>query len=597
MSQATWDLTPLYASDTDPQIDRDLSRVSEATTAFVSKWRQRVTELDNPKTLRQALDDFERLHRDYGYSGKAGYYFHLRSAQDQNDPTIRARVTKVNDAAKQNSLKLQFFTLAIGKIDEIGQARLLKANELKPYIHFLEQVWAEARHMLDEGQEKVMAHLSTSAFSRWEEMVSALIAKAERQVLLEDGTQGLRTFSDLDTLLESKDKKVRDSAAAALNSILAEYVEIAENEINALLESKKAVDELRSYDRPDDSRHLNDDIEPSTVDSLVKTVSDNFEIAQRFYKLKAKLLGQKQLAYHERHIEYGELGGDYPYEKGVEIVRTALRKLDHEFADIFELFVKNGQLDVFPRKNKTGGAFCTYDLPTLPTYILLNHTNKISDVLTIAHEVGHGINDELVKKSQNSLNFGTSLATAEVASTFMEDFALQELMKGADDERRLAVAIMRLDRDIATIFRQIAAYRFEQELHRQYREKGYLSKEEIGKIFSNHMSSYMGTAVKQDAGSENWWVYWSHFRAFFYVYSYASGLLISKSLQASVEQDSKFIEKVKGFLSAGTSASPAQIFAKLGIDISDSAFWQRGIDKISMNIDQAEALAKKLGKI
>jgi oligoendopeptidase F len=232
-----------------------------------------------------------------------------------------------------------------------------------------------------------------------------------------------------------------------------------------------------------------------------------------------------------------------------------------------------------------------------PTYILLNHTDKLNDVLTLAHETGHGINNELIKQKQNALNFDTPLATAEVASTFMEDFVLAELEKETDEELKLSLMMMKLNDDISTIFRQIALYNFEGELHKTFRERGYLSKTEIGKLFQKHMSAYMGNRVEQSEGSENWWTYWSHIRTYFYVYSYSSGLLISKSLQASVKKDSRFIEKVKEFLSAGTSDSPKNIFKKLDIDITDKKFWDKGLDEVESLLNETEKLAKELKKV
>ena len=210
---------------------------------------------------------------------------------------------------------------------------------------------------------------------------------------------------------------------------------------------------------------------------------------------------------------------------------------------------------------------------------MLNYTNQLKDVTTFAHELGHGINNELTKK-QSALYFDTSTATAEVASTFMEDFVLQELMKNANNEMKLSLMMAKLDEDISSIMRQIACYNFETELHEEFRKKGFLSKEEIGKLFQKHMSSYIGEYVELSPGSENWWVYWQHIRMYFYVYSYASGLLISKAMQKKVKENPEFIKKVKEFLSAGISKSPEEIFMDLGIDISDKEFWNKGLDEV-----------------
>lgn len=273
------------------------------------------------------------------------------------------------------------------------------------------------------------------------------------------------------------------------------------------------------------------------------------------------------------------------------------KNLDSDFSAIFNSFVENGHFDVYPRKGKGSGAFCAHHLISQPTYILLNHTGTLNDVLTMAHELGHGINNELIRKTQNALNFGTPTSTAEVASTFMEDFVLQDILKKAGDEIRLAIMAKKLNDDVSSIFRQVACYRFEQELHQEFRQKGYLSKQEIGALFQKHMAAYMGGHVEQSPGSGNWWIYWNHIRYFFYVYSYASGLLISKSLQNSVKKDPGFIGKVKGFLSAGLSDSPRNIFGKLGVDIADKGFWSRGLDEVEGLLQETEGLARKLGKI
>jgi oligoendopeptidase F len=253
-----------------------------------------------------------------------------------------------------------------------------------------------------------------------------------------------------------------------------------------------------------------------------------------------------------------------------------------------------GNIDVYPRKGKRTGAFCAAIHVTQPVYVLLNFTGKLRDVTTIAHEMGHAINDELIKKHQNALNFDTPMSTAEVASTFMEDFITERLAEGATNETKLALMVSRLDDVIGSIFRQVAIYRFEQELHEMYRTEGYVTLEKINKLFKKHMESYMGPASD---GCENWWVYWSHIRNFFYVYSYASGLLISKAMQAKVRQDKNFIKQVKIFLSAGISKSPKDIFSDMDIDITDKKFWEQGLDEIETLLNDTEVLAKKLGKI
>jgi len=396
--------------------------------------------------------------------------------------------------------------------------------------------------------------------------------------------------------MNSRNKIVRHSASGAFNDILGKQVEVAEADINAILANKMIDDELRKMPRPDLSRHISDDIDSEIVDALIIAVFERFSIPSQFYALKAKLMGVRKLQYHERNVEYGHIEKSYPYGKSIKLIERVFKKLDTTFTDILTRFRENGQFDVYPRRGKASGAFCMHHLISQPTYILLNHTGKLHDVLTLAHELGHGINNELMREKQNALNFGAPLSTAEVASTFMEDFVFQELLKEADDESRLAIMVNKLNDDVATIFRQVACYRFEQEIHQAYRQKGYLSKEQIGNLFQKHMAAYMGKAVEQSPGSENWWVYWGHIRYFFYVYSYASGLLISKFLQNRVKENPPFIEKVKKLLSAGLSESPKNIFRELGVDITDKGFWSQGLNEVENLLQETTMLARSLGK-
>jgi oligoendopeptidase F len=597
MRQITWNLKQLFDNDDDPRIEEKRKSIEKISYKFINRWKDRKDYLKSPAILKQALDEYERWKRDYSTDGEEGYYFWLRTSQDQNNPKLKAKFNKIENFSKAIENDIRFFYLRIAKISKKYQKKFLDYTGLKYYKHFLERIFAESKYLLTEPEERILNLKTSTSYSNWIKMTSGFLAKEERNIILEDGRKHIKTFAEILSLLNSKDKRVRDSAIKALNDILCKNVEIAEAEINSVLANKKVDDELRKMSRPDLTRHISDDIDSEIIDALIKTVSDRFDISSRFYGLRAKLMRVKRLKYHERNVEYGDINKNYSYNNSIKLIYRVLENLDSEFADIFTSFIKNGQFDVYPRKGKVSGAFCAYHLVSLPTYILLNHTNKLRDVLTLAHELGHGINNELIKKKQNALNFGTPTSTAEVASTFMEDFVLQEILRQADDKLRLSIMVMKLSDEVTTIFRQVACYQFEQELHREFRQKGFLSMEEIGKLFQEHMAAYMGDFVEQSPGSENWWVYWSHIRSFFYVYSYASGLLISKSLQNSVKENPKFIGKVKEFLSAGLSDSPKNIFKNLGVDITDRSFWNKGLDEVEDLLEETTELAKKLKKI
>lgn len=595
--QTTWNLNPLFKSDNDLQIEKKRKMVERKSYGFINKWKNRKDYLKKPAVLKQALDEYENWQKNYGTGGDEWYYFWLRTAQDQNDPELKAKFNKITDFSNKIQTDIEFFTLSIAKILPKSQKKFLDHKPLENYRHFLEKLFAEAKYLLSEAEEKILILQSTTSHLNWVKMTSGFLAKEERKVFLKNRKKEIKNFSEILTLSSDKNKAVRNSATDALNEILKKHSDVAEAEINSVLANKKINDELRKMPRPDLSRHISDDIDSKIVDILINSVSGRFDISKKYYKLKAELMGLKRLKYHERNVEYGNIDKKYSYNESVSLIKKVLGKLDKRFLDIFEKFIENNQIDVYPKKSKTSGAFCSYNLICQPTYILLNHTDKLRDVLTMVHELGHGINDELMKEKQNALNFKTSLATAEVASTFLEDFVLQEIAKQANDELRLVILMTRLNDAVSTIFRQVACYKFEQELHKIFWEKGYLSKKEIGELFQKHMSSYMGDFVEQSSGSENWWIFWSHIRRFFYNYSYTSGLLISRSLQNSVKNNPKFIDSVKDFLSAGSSDSPKNIFKKLGINITDKTFWDKGIDEIENLLNEATKLAKKLRKI
>ncbi len=592
-----WNFSLLLPSGNEEDFQKERKIIEEKTKAFVETYRNDNSYLTDPGALKEALDTLAEWAAKYSGDGNEGYYFGLKSELDQNNTEIKAKENKAGDFALYISNQINFFEVNLSKIPEDIQESFLQSPTLIEYHHYLERLFAFAKHILTEDEEKIMSLKSRASYGNWIDMLNRFLAKEERKVLTEDGKNEKLSFAAILGLLESKDRKVRESAANGLNSILDKNVDVAEAEINSVLQDKKVSDEIRHYSRPDEARIMGDDMDIKVVEAVVKSVSSSFAIAQNYYSFKAKLMGVDKLKYYDRNAEYGEINETYDWDEAAELVHQTLDDLSPIFGSIMMDFLTEGHYDVFPYRGKDSGAFCASGSLSQATYILLNFTGKVNDLLTLAHETGHGINNELMRKNLNGLNFGVPMSTAEVASTFMEDFVLQRLLQDADDEVKLSLMVKKLDEQIATIFRQIAFYNFETDLHKMYREKGYLTKEEIGELFLQHMTSYMGEAVELTAGSQNWWMYVSHFRSYFYVYSYASGLLISKSLQFAVRREKGFIDKVIDFLSAGSSASPKDIFKNLGIDITSEKFWEDGLKDIDNLLQETTQLAKKLGKI
>lgn len=580
--KTNWDLSPLFVSDKDPRIDEVEKAAREAANRFVAKWEKRRDYLSEPAALKEALEDYDHWETEHGPNSRVCYYFHLRTELEQDNPLLHARFNKAKEVAVKIQNDIQFFTLRLAKIPVKTQTLFLNDPNLVDFKHFLEQLFAEGKYTLSEPEEKILNLYHETSYSNWTKMTETLIAKE---------TFEKHSFWEMIATLNSPEQKTRDWAFQAVNQILAKHVDVAEAEINSVLAHKKTGDELRGTSRPDELRHLSDDISSETVDAMTNAVASRFDLPRRYYELKAKLFNKTSLKYYEKSVPYGELQGRFSYEKAVDLVDKVLAELDHELLEIFRGFVGNGQIDAYPKAGRAGGAFCSNMRRADPTYILLNHTDQLKDVMTLAHEVGHGLNNELIKLKQREIYYETPVSTAEVASTFVEDFVLEEIGKHGNTEDKLKLIMAKLDDEVATIFRQVAAYRFEHELHKNFREKGYLAKEEIGDLFLKHMADYTGQAMEFPAGTENWWIYWSHFRYYFYVYSYASGLLISKALQRMVRTQPEKIKLVKEFLASGSSASPAQIFAKQGLDITKPEIWLGGLAEFESLLSEAEKLA------
>jgi len=592
-NQNEWDLSPL----TRENFSQKRKQISTAHQLFIKKWQKRSDWLKNPVILKKALDEFADLSTNYTGGGPEAYYYWLRSELEEANTEVKAKYNQINDFSLELSNQLQFFELSLARLPQKLHNKFLSHPKLQDYRHFLEKLFAQSPYLLSDREEKIIRLKEQSSYANWVKLTSSFLAVEKAQVLLENGQVAVKPFSEIYSILNSRQKSVRDKAAKATNNILEKNIKIGENELNSILANKKVDDELRGLKRPDLSRHLHDDISSSAVDSMLSVVAANFSLPKKYYQLKAKLLKVKKLKYHERGVPIGTVDRPYNYSQAKALLEKVLLKLDPEFQQIFRNFDQNGQIDVYPKIGKRSGAFCVAESLARPTFILLNHDNKLHGALTLAHEVGHGINNELMRRTQNALNFGTTLATAEVASTFFEDFILKSILEEADEETRLEIMMEKLNQDMNTIFRQSALYLFEQELHRDFRAKGYLSSDEIGALFQKHMSAYMGPAVEQPKNSKNWWLHWIHIRSFFYVYSYASGLLISKYLQGKVTQDQKFVGQFKYFLSAGLSEPPQDIFRNLGININDRKFWQQGVREVADLLQATEELARKLNKI
>ena len=582
-----WDFSGIKSN-----FEEKRGEIEKVYDSFSEKWGKDSSYLTDKKKIKEALEEMETISRTFSGGGES-YYYTLKQELDQSDSEVRRKFMDIDNFMVKQNNKIIFFSINLSKISKEKQEEFLKSQILEKFKPFLRDLFENSKYMLSEKEEKVLSLKENGAYEMWVRMVSSLLAKEEREVIDEEGKKKNLVYPELINLMKSFDEKVRDSARDAFEEILQKYEEIAEFELNAVLEEAKVNSELRGFSRPDEGRSREDLIDFEFIDSLLEAVKEKFSLTNDYYKFKAKLMGKNKIGYHERSAELKKITKEYGHEKAVNLVKKVFSKLDKEFLKIFEEMLEEGKVDFFPKKGKNGGAFCAHSRIIDPIYVLLNHTGKLRDVTVIAHEIGHAINSVLMKKD-GPLYFETPKSTAEVASTFMEDFVYEEIFNEVDEEERFYLKIMKFEEDIATIQRQVALYRFELEIHNLFKSEGYLSKEKIGEIFVKHMSSYMGEAVDMK-NAHLWWIYWPHIRKYFYVYSYASGLLISKAMQKKYKEDKSFMEKIKVFLSTGTSKRPREVFKEMGIKI-DKNFFLDGLSELERDFNEIKELGKKLGK-
>ncbi|MFZ2484893.1 MAG: M3 family oligoendopeptidase [Minisyncoccia bacterium] len=583
--KTSWNLKLLYKSDSDPQIEKDLKTIEQLCSDFEKQYRGKPFT-KTPQTLLKALNDSERLSEIID-SCAPSRYFNFKTDLDASDSKSFAISTKYGHRLTSAGNKIKFLGLEIAKIPANKQKTFLDYKGLQPFKYLLTQIFSHAKYNLSEGEEQLEDLLSQPGYGMWidtqEKLLNQQVIKhKDKNIPL---AEAIASISDMPT-------KDRREVHEKITTVLKSISHVAEGELNAVYNFKKIMDERRGYRRPYSATILGYENDEQAIENFVKLVTKNFKIAHRFYKLHAKLLGEKKIKLADRGAKIGEIKAKFDFPKSVSMLQSVLGNVDQEYLGMFNKFLENGQIDVYPKKGKTGGAYCS-GYGTLPTFVLLNHVNTIRSLETLAHEMGHAIHNEL-SKSQPSRYRGHSTATAEVASTFFEQLMNEEVEKKLSKKEHIILLHNRIGGDISTIFRQIAFFNFELELHENIRKDGQVSKELIARLMSKHLRSYLGTAVDVTEDDGYFYVYISHIRRFFYVYTYAYGQIISRALYEKWKKDPSYAKKIKQFLSAGGSMSPENIFKMIGVDTSKTAFFETGLKSIEKDIIKLEKLAKGL---
>jgi oligoendopeptidase F len=586
--KTTWDLTLLYKNPHDPQIEKDVLSIEDACTTFEKKYRNKDFTV-TPEKLLKALQDSDQLHKKM-LGQKPWMYFALSSDMNSGDSYAGAMATKLGQRISIASNKITFFSLKIALIPKKEQKKFLTANILKPYGYMLQQVFEEAKYNLSENEENLASLLSQSSYSMW--------VDGQERVLTQETVdfKGEQIpVSKAGEILSELPKQERRDLYIKINNVYQKISQFAESEINAVCSYKKVMDDKRGYPRQYSSTLIGNQNDEKSIEVLVDTVTKHAFISHRFYKLHARLLKEKKLLPADLGVKIGKITQSFPFDKTINILKSGFEKVGPEYIEYFNQFLKNGQIDIYPRKGKKGGGYC-WPMDGDKTFILLNHADTIRSVETIGHEMGHGFHAEF-SKAQPPHYQGHPSSTAEVASTFFEQLITDELEETLTEKEKIILLHSKIHRDVSTIFTQIGCFNFETELHTRIREEGQLSRGEIAKLLTKHMKVFRGSAVEMNEGDGYSFVGWSHIRMFFYTYTYAFGHIISKAMYQKWKEDSSFESKVREFLSSGSSMSPKDLFKKMGIDITDPKFFEDGLKAIDADITKLEKLAKKQGLI
>ncbi len=581
-----WDLGLLYKSEHDPEMECDILAIEKACSDFEKTYRNKAY-IETPQKLAKALKQYESLNE--AWLSKPLLYFYLKKDIESDNTNLQARATLVEHRIATASNKATFFTLEIAKIPLVAQKRYLAEAVLQPYVHFLKNIFLNASYQLSEKEEQLNNLLNQTSEAMWLDVQKKMLGKQTVRY-----KKKRIPLSEARDMLVNLPKKERHLMAHEMTMVSKSISFLAEAELNAICNYKKVIDEKRGYKTPYSASVIGNENTEDEIKEFSELVTDHFGLSRRFYKLHAKLLGEKKITLADRRVMIGAIKKKFDFKTGASVAKDALTTADPKYGALLESYLQKGQIDVYPRSGKSSGGYCM-SVGDLPTYILLNQVDNVQSIETLAHEMGHAIHAEL-DNHLSPLYQGHSLATAEVASMFFEQFVGLELQKYLSDEEKFIHLHRSLSEDIHAIFCQIACFNFELELHTRIRTEGQVSKEVMAQLMQKHLQAYCGDAftITEDDGYS--FVTWPHIRYFFYTYTYAYGGLVSRVLFENWKQDHAYIHKVEQFLSAGRSMNPKDIFKSIGIT-TNKAFFEAGLKGIEADIIKLEKLAKKMKKI
>ncbi len=578
-----WDLTDLYPGPESDKLQADLGTAAERARSFATRFKGGVGELDGDG-LGEAIAEFEAIT---DLLGRVASYAQLLHAGAMDDPAVAQFYQNTHERVNEITTDVLFFTLEINRIADDVIAERVEAPKLRIYAPWVRDTRAFRDHQLSDDLEKLLHEKHVSGSSAWARLFDETMAGLRFPY---DGRE--LTSEEVLHLLSDSDRAVRRSAAKSLSAVFEANVRLLGLITNTLAKDKETEDRWRNFAAPAHHRHLSNFVEPEVVDALVDAVKAAYPaMSHRYYTMKAGWLGLDKLEYWDRNAPLPDDDDAFrSWDSARDTVLGAYGRFSPELAALGKRFFDNAWIDAPVRPGKTSGAFAHPTVPSAHPYLLLNYQGKTRDVMTLAHELGHGVH-QLLAAPQGALMAETPLTLAETASVFGEQLTFRALLDSEDDMRRRQIMLASKVEDMLnTVVRQIAFYDFELRVHNE-RAMGELTPERLGEIWLDVQGESLGPAFHFDDDYRTYWCYIPHFiHSPFYVYAYAFGDCLVNSLYA-VYQDGAagFQDKYFAMLRAGGSLRHKELLAPFGLDASDPGFWAKGLGVITSFIDALEA--------
>jgi oligoendopeptidase F len=584
LEDVAWNLEPLVNGEGEPGAARFLEEAQDRSAAFAERYQGKVASIDGAQ-LAEAVAELQAISE---LVGRAGTYAMLRFATDTADPANGALLQRVQEEATVVETRLVFFELEWAELDDARVEELLQADGLETARHHLRTIRRYRPHLLTEPEEKLMSEKSVTGRDAWTRLFSELTSAVE--VTVDGEPQALDVAL---AKLMSPDRELRERVQQAVTDALRPTLRTRAFIFNTLMADKSTDDRLRSYATWISSRNLANEASDESVQALVEAVRGAYDIPQRWYRLKARLLGIDRLKDYDRMAPVAGTDESFEWEEARQIVLDSFGDFSPVLADTARQFFDEDWIDAPPRPNKRGGAFCSYAVPSVHPYVMLNYTSRRRDVLTLAHELGHGLHAALARP-RGILEHHTPLTLSETASVFGETLVFRRLLdQAATPESRLTLLAEHVEGSIATVFRQVAMNRFEELAHTARRTEGELSLDRLGDLWAESQEELLADSVEVTDNYRSWWSYVPHFIGTpGYVYAYAYGQLLALSVYGRyLEEGESFVPRYIELLSAGGSRSPEELAAIAGLDLTDPGFWNRGLDLVRGQLEAAEEAA------